>query len=332
MGIYNISIKLNIKLSIVRDILCGVYFSEATINNNIYTCLGWKISDDAVHYICKLLSDGEYISDISALTGVTKYQISDILNRRSYLEISKHYNFTNAKYSYKKAIDPKVVEEVCRRLKMGEYPGEIAKDLNIGTSTINDIKSKNKFIEISNKFGDFERINRERLDDQIVHSICLDLQNGFHNTDIMKKYNLYNSTISRIRSGELYPQISSQYNIPESKDLEKLRQYTDDQVHEVCKLLAEGRTPTEVSQITNVALQRVNGIKSGTCYRDISSQYSFPKLTNVITDDQIKTICIGLQEGWRLKDIIEKANVSKYTIYRIRNRKTHTEISKDYIW
>ena len=170
------------------------------------------------------------------------------------------------------------------------------------------------------------------MPDEIVNNICLDLQNGAHNVDIMKKYNLMNSTVSRIRSGELYPQISCNYTLPKSEDLDKRRELSDEIVHKICQLLAEGKTPTETANIVGIEVSKVNGIKFGTGYRDISSNYVFPRLTNLISDDQIRIVCTGLQEGWRLKDIIEKSKMSKKTVYRIRDRERYTEISKDYNW
>ena len=153
-----------------------------------------------------------------------------------------------------------------------------------------------------------------------------------HNADIARKYNLAPNTISRIRSGEIYLKISSLYNILKTEELDKNRELSDDIVHQICKLLADGETPKKVSEILGINISKIHAIKSRSGYNDISSQYEFPRLTNIITDEQIKIVCEGLQNNWRLKDIIKLSGMSKRTIYRIRDRERYTDISKNYIW
>lgn len=329
--IYDIAIELNILRSLVRDILCGFYFSEIVARNNIYNSIAIWLPDNIAHVVCDLISQGIPISNIAADTGISKYQIIDIVKRRSYLNISKFYNFENANDNYRKFLNDREVDEICRRLSLGETPAEISKEMNVAVNVIGGIKSKTVYKEFSKNFT-FERINREKLDDNIVHSICMDLQNKMYNADIARKYNLAPNTISRIRNGEIYLSISSLYNIPKTEELDKNRELPDDLVHQICKLLSEGKSPQEVSEIFGIDKSKIHTIKTGSGYNDISSQYEFPRLTNVISDEQVKIVCEGLQNKTRLKDIMSSSGLCKRSVYRIRDRESHTDISKNYIW
>lgn len=331
---YDIANNLHIEFYTVLAVLSGAIFKHIYLQYNFAPISStYSIPEEAIHKICKFLQDGKNISDIAVMTGIDKYFILNIKNRKIYQDISINYDFSKSEEldGFRRTLPNNAVHEICRRLSLGEGPAQIARDFNVDKSVVANIKARKNYTEISAQYS-FERINADKIPDNMVHSICKEFEKGERDYKIAEKYNVDRGLVSRIRRKEVYTDISSLYNFQSSRDLDPERELDNDTVHMICKRLAAGESELEVVKATGIRLSLVHSIKSKASYLDISSQYEFPRLSVSISEDQIKTACKGLQRGDRTSKILSDANISKRTLYRLRDRERYTDISKDYKW
>ena len=138
-----------------------------------------------------------------------------------------------------------------------------------------------KSVSYKYQFHDYNRIN---FTEDEIHSICKLLEDGTRYDDILKiigrwsdnkseNDNLKN-TISRLRYGHIYTDISSKYNI---NKLPK-RSLTDDEREYVCKCIAEGMHPKVILDTMSrgnekPVRQSVFDIYRGTCFKDKVDYY-----------------------------------------------------------
>lgn len=323
-----ISDMLNIYQTVVFNILSGNIMKNISMKYSI--CISnIRIPDESIHKLCILISKGIPISDISAISGISKYELADIRDRRIYKEISINYDFSKAQDidSFRRSLPDKIVHEICRRLQLGIYPNKIAEDLNIPIRTITNIKTGNIYKEIG-QYYNFAKINEDALDEKLVRKICKDIEFGIGNADIGRKYNISPITVGHIRRGETYTYISKDYKLDTPVTLTRL--LDNKTVHEICSRLQDGETPTAIANDMNINVSSVNAIHQGLTYKDISKDYTFFVKNHLLSDDKVRAVCEALQRGDRLIDIINNTGVSKRSIYRIKNREVYHDITKDY--
>ena len=118
--------------------------------------------------------------------------------------------------------------------------------------------------------------------------------------------------------------------------------YTDEQVHQVCKLLEQGKQPKEVSEILNVPVTLPSYIKYAGKWKHISSQYKIPKpgdlprekgkLLNskVNSHERIHEVCRLLESGKEPLEISKLLDMPVSSIAGIKGRTSWTSISKLY--
>lgn len=323
-----ISDMLNIYQTIVFNVLSGNTMQN--ISSKYSTCISnVRIPDESIHKLCTLISKGIPISDISAISGISKYELLDIRDRKIYKEISINYDFSKAQDidSFRRTLPPAIVHEICRRLQIGEPSSKIAADLNVGLKTITNIKSGKIYKEIA-VYYNFARINEETLDEKTIRNICKDIEFGIGNADIGRKYNINPVTVGHIRRGETYNYISKDYKLDTPVTLS--RELDDKTVHEICYRLQAGETPTAIANDMNINVRAINSIHQGLSYKDISKDYTFSVKDHWLSEDKVRAVCEALQRGDRLIDIINNTGVSKRSIYRIRDREIYHDITKDY--
>lgn len=102
-----------------------------------------------------------------------------------------------------------------------------------------------------------------------------------------------------------------------------------------CKLLAKGKTTTEIAEKLGVSKKSVQHIKSGECWRHISRKFEFPKLgkaiPNTMKEKDIHAICKLLEEKkYTDREIANKFSVSREYVRDIRNHKRRNNISVHY--
>lgn len=140
--------------------------------------------------------------------------------------------------------------------------------------------------------GNSKRTNFSKLTEDQIHIICKCLEDRIPYRDICEKYlgieysDKMVSTFSTIKKGKNWNSISSQYNIPQEKSVCKcVRKFSDETVHEICKLLLENVSYNMIIlklgyNLNSMSKQDINNLKNKICliktkriYTDISKQY-----------------------------------------------------------
>jgi transposase len=170
-----------------------------------------------------------------------------------------------------------------------------------------------------------------KLSTSEVADICSRLENNESVSDISKMYDVNRETIYKILRGETYGNISSNYN------LSNYNQYSTpiSKVHEICRLLEEGKSSKEIVNETGIGRFVVERIKNGEKYTDISKDYLFSskksKESNM-SEYEVRKICLAFSNGKRIKEVSDMLGIKYCTAQNIYLRRSYTSISKDYNW
>ena len=170
-----------------------------------------------------------------------------------------------------------------------------------------------------------------KLTEEQVHEICKLIESGqYYDTEIAKMYNVSYTNISDIHKGVIWNNIGRQYNLSNKKPLA----LTEEQVHEICKLLEQQKYfTTDIAKMFNTTHQTIISIRQGKIWSNISSQYNIvnEKAPRKFTKEQIHEICKVLEAGELMDVEIAKIfNTTKTAISSIRKRKIHKEIGENY--
>ena len=109
----------------------------------------------------------------------------------------------------------------------------------------------------------------------LIESICRDICNNMSRSEIMEKYNVNGQLIDDIRSGRSHKKISSKFLDMGFKYKEYDRSPREDMARNVCELLSNGKTVSEVSNITGYRYDFVYAIYTKRTFKDISDKYTF---------------------------------------------------------
>lgn len=107
--------------------------------------------------------------------------------------------------------------------------------------------------------------------DDVIHKICEMIQNGRRTVDIVNFMNVPKYLVFDIRTKRIWNHISDDYVFV----IPRVRRLSDKTVEWVCKMIAEGKAPSEITKLSDgkVNRQMVNDIKSKKSYNDISDKY-----------------------------------------------------------
>lgn len=129
-----------------------------------------------------------------------------------------------------------------------------------------------------------ERSITAQVDDSMVNNICQLMEDGLSYEEIRQELELPNTTyikslLIRIKTGKQWKSISRHYKFNKRAEL---RKHTDDQIHEICKLIESGITsPSEILRITGIDepydkfKKLVWFIRKRKVYKDISKDYNW---------------------------------------------------------
>ena len=115
-------------------------------------------------------------------------------------------------------------------------------------------------------------------------------------------------------------------NVPTAK-------YTEEDVHNVCKLAEQGMGAEKISKTLNVSKSFVVGIMYRGEWRHISSQYKMPQAKKFHDENVIHEICKLLSKGKRPVEIaneLSNLNVKWEDVQSIRKGKSWRRISNQY--
>lgn len=114
-----------------------------------------------------------------------------------------------------------------------------------------------------------------------------------------------------------------------------LAKITEEQAIKICELIMKKKSNTEICDKLGVSNKTVQHIRSGECWKHISSRYKFPKLGKnkpfQISDETIHQICKKLElKTLSDSEIAKEFGVDRKTVNDIRHKKRRTKISQFY--
>ena len=177
----------------------------------------------------------------------------------------------------------KEIKIICKLLEKDYSVDEVSDIVDVPKPTIRDILYGKNHTEISSKYDFSKRSNshsksgkKAKYSEDTIRKICKMYIDGKKITEISKKLDIPENTIHGIINGKYvaYRDITKDYNLTREKP--KPSRYTsEEKVKDICKLLEEGLTMTEISKKLQVSNKVITNIKKRTSFTDISKNYKF---------------------------------------------------------
>ena len=233
-----------------------------------------KISEKQAHEICKLLENGYNVLEISKIFNINRSCVQSIKKGDNFKYISSQYNIPEIK-KIKDKLSEDRVHEICKRLEKGDKVVDIARDMNVGRTTICAIKSGRNFSHISSQYN-IPEIKKCKVPTELeVHMICKRLENEESMVDISKSTGISLNSIRNIKSKKIYTYISSQYRIPEPGS-----QYiSDDMIKSICALIEKGYSNNGIYKLIGeklgISLAIISNIRNHKSGNHISKDFNF---------------------------------------------------------
>lgn len=115
-----------------------------------------------------------------------------------------------------------------------------------------------------------------KYNDDQVYNVCELLKCGTPVIDISNITGVSTDMIYAIKTGKYRKDITSKYNLSAQHN-----HLSDDQIHEICKLIESGYSNADISRICNISNKRVSEIRSGRSYYRISKNYNINYTSNL---------------------------------------------------
>ena len=110
--------------------------------------------------------------------------------------------------------------------------------------------------------------------------------------------------------------------------------YTEQQIRVACKLLERGERNVVVADICDMTPDFVGNLKHGAGWKHIVKEYTISRKPRIYVDrEAIKYICEQLEKGISTRAIAKqdsKFTFSQNTVWKIKKKERHTDISKHY--
>ena len=116
--------------------------------------------------------------------------------------------------------------------------------------------------------------------------------------------------------------------------INKPRQLSEDDAHLVCSFLEEGAKVCDVALMVGVSNSVISNIYRGENYKWVSQEYDFTKVPRLkrYSENKILLVCKLLSENLSVREIESVTKVHYSSIKQIKQRRTHTHLSKDFNW
>lgn len=109
--------------------------------------------------------------------------------------------------------------------------------------------------------------------------------------------------------------------------------HTNEQVHEICRLMQEGLRNIEIIEMYGYPKYLLKNIRNGSSWDCIKSQYNIPERSRVLSEETVRWVCSRLVEGVRICDIVRESDnprINKVNVKTIKDRKAYTYYSNEY--
>lgn len=178
------------------------------------------LTNDQAHEVCKRMEMGESNIYISKNMGIPCSSVCGI-RAGKYKQISSQYNIPHSKYpsgkeiiqeNKRKRLTNEQTHEVCRRLERGDKIIDIYTSMNIARSTVNEIKKGKTYKNISSCYNiPKPKIISGKIEDKLVHKICILLQHGCSCREVSKLLAVPQAIVYNIYIRNNYKSISKHY-------------------------------------------------------------------------------------------------------------------------
>ena len=170
-----------------------------------------RLTEDRVRAICEDIERGDRTDIIAKNHNISPSYVSHIRCGRAYKEISENYNITRNRDEFGRT-NRMVVHNICKALEKNEPLSRIARDNNVRMEVITRIRRGVSFTDISSRYNIRKEINKPKLDEETVHTICSMIDAGCGNTQIMRELGIERGKIESIKYGRAHKRISKDYN------------------------------------------------------------------------------------------------------------------------
>jgi len=113
-----------------------------------------------------------------------------------------------------------------------------------------------------------------KLNDEIAHKVCQSIVDGMRNKDIAEMFGISKESISAIKRGSIYMDISKEYDfsyVPPSKS-----RVNPDKLRRLCEMIESGNyTYTEMCRILNTTTWMITNVKKRRVGTYISKNYNW---------------------------------------------------------
>ena len=176
----------------------------------------------------------------------------------------------------------KDVKKICKLLEKDFTISEIQEKTDASKDSIKAILYGKRHTDISKDYDFSKRTNKiksgkkAKYSEGTIRKICKMYIDGKKITEISKKLDIPENTVHGVISGKYvaYKDITKEYDLTREKP--KPSRYTsEEKVKDICKLLEEGLTMTEISEKLQVSLHVITNIKKRISFTDISKDYKF---------------------------------------------------------
>ena len=176
-----------------------------------------------------------------------------------------------------------------------------------------------------------EKHPNHKHSEEFIREVCELMEEGNTNKDIREKIGMKSDAISSIRTGKSWNSVSEDYDFKPVDHPNK--QYTDEQIHQVCTMMQSGFNNVEISEALDIGYNVIADIRRGKSWKSISDNYDIAldgHPNRLCTEDDVHEICKLLEEGKKSREISDKLGISYNIVSDIRRGKTWTSISQYY--
>lgn len=112
------------------------------------------------------------------------------------------------------------------------------------------------------------------------------------------------------------------------------RQLSEQDAHDICSLIETGAKISDIANMFGVSNSVISGIYQGKNYKWVSCEYDFSKVpkSRRYSENKIIQVCTLLSENYQVRKVSDITGMHISSIKQIKQRRTHTHLSKDFDW
>lgn len=209
-----------------------------------------------VRKICSLMQQGKGDTEILDTLGIGRNEsnygiLRDIRTRRTWTEVSDNYIFP--KYSKEHIYTVKEIGMIESMIRSGATDKDIFESMTGQTYSYSEHNKDSRYrsihtIRVRMERNNEVKSNSGRLTAEVADRIAQMLESGMTSTDIISKLGWENNNasrkkISRVRKGQVFPEIVNNYNIPQ---VLTQTEFTEPQKQRIIQLINQGKLVSEI--------------------------------------------------------------------------------------